>query len=149
MAFDDVTVLVVDDHEHMRTLITTVLRALGFRRLHGASEGEEALSKAAALRPDLIITDLKMPVMDGVRFVQALRRHANTRLAEIPVIMVTGHAHEKNVREALAAGVNEFMAKPVTGQNLAERIRRIVEDHRPFVRSAAYVGPSPRRVAAS
>lgn len=140
----EVDILVVDDHESMRSILGVLLRAFGFARIREAENGEAAL-KALAERPaDLVITDLKMPRLDGLAFVRGLR--AGPKPAALaPVVMVTGHANLTRVAAARDAGVNEVIVKPVTGQLLADRLRRIIADERPFVRSESYVGPCRRR----
>ncbi len=123
--FSNVRILVVDDHESMRLIISTLLRAFGFTTITEAVNGAEAFRITAVFEPDLVITDLRMPVSDGLDLVQLLRKDTESRCYRIPVIMVTGHASESVIRNAIAAGVNQFLAKPVTGRNLAERIRRL------------------------
>lgn len=140
----EVEILVVDDHESMRSILGVLLRAFGFTRIREAEDGEAAL-KALADRPaDLVITDLKMPKLDGLGFVRQLRAGPKPA-AFAPVVMVTGHAAAKRVAAARDAGVNQFIVKPVTGQLLADRLHRIIADDRPFVRCASYVGPCRRR----
>jgi len=118
-----VKILVVDDHESMRLIISTMLRAFGFNLLAEASDGDDALRKLAAFEPDLIITDLRMPGKGGLELVETLRSRDDA--PRVPVIMVTGHASESVIRAALAAGADQFLAKPITGRHLAERIRRL------------------------
>lgn len=122
--FSNVRILVVDDHESMRLIISTLLRAFGFTIISEAVNGEDALRITPIFEPDLVITDLRMPVRDGMALVQSLRQDTESRFRNVPVIMVTGHASESVIRNAIAVGVNQFLAKPITGRSLAERIRR-------------------------
>jgi CheY-like chemotaxis protein len=122
--FSNVRILVVDDHESMRLIISTLLRAFGFTTISEAVNGDDALRMTPIFEPDLVITDLRMPVRDGMALVQSLRQDAESRFQNVPVIMVTGHASESVIRNAIAVGVNQFLAKPITGRSLAERIRR-------------------------
>ncbi|MFC3080381.1 response regulator [Phenylobacterium terrae] len=140
----DVRILIVDDHRNMRTLIKAALYGLGFSKLFEAADGRHALEVMSEARPDLVITDFKMPEMNGLDFVTELRRDAANPFTEVPVIMLTGHTDLHVVRACLRAGVNEFLAKPFTAQALLDRIRRCAEEDRPFIRSAAYTGPWPR-----
>lgn len=140
----DIEILLVDDHETMRTIVATLLRGFGFYRVREAEGGQAALRMLEDLTADLVIADLKMQGMDGIEFTRRLRAEPDRR-SHIPVLMMTGHATPARVVAARDAGVNEFIAKPVTGRTLADRLRRIVEDERPFVRSSAYVGPCRRR----
>ena len=123
--FNKVRVLVVDDHESMRRIITTLLRAFGFSTLLEATDGDEALRLIQTFEPDVIITDLKMPVLNGIDLVQALRADKANKFCDVPVIMVTGHASETVIRTAIAAGIDQFLAKPITPRSLAERLRRL------------------------
>jgi CheY-like chemotaxis protein len=140
----DLEFLVVDDHESMRTIIGALLRAFGSSRIHEAENGEAALRVLAGAPVDIIITDLKMPVLDGLGFVRRLRA-SNGPSARVPVIMVSGHANVERVVAARNAGVNEFIVKPINGPLLADRLRRIIHQQRPFVTSAQYLGPCRRR----
>ncbi len=143
-ALTDVRILIVDDHRNMRKLIAAALGGLGFEKLFEAEDGRVALKMLPDVQPDLIVTDFKMPVMNGVEFVSQLRRDEANPYSEIPVIMLTGHTDEKNVRASLRAGVNEFLAKPFTARALLDRIRACAEEERPFIRSEEYIGPWPR-----
>lgn len=141
----DIEILVVDDHEAMRMIAATLLRGFGFHRIREAEGGLAALRLLEDLVSDLVIVDLKMQGgMDGIEFTRRLRAERDRR-AHIPVLMMTGHATRARVVAARDAGVNEFIAKPMTGRTLADRLRRIVEDERPFVRADGYVGPCRRR----
>jgi PleD family two-component response regulator len=143
--FASVRVLVVDDHENMRLILSVILRAYGVQEIRTCENGAQALAAAADFRPDIIVTDFSMPELDGVAFSAAIRAHPDRGLHTVPIVMVSGHAHARQVIEARDAGVNEFLAKPVTGHNLADRIRRIIEENRLFIRARDYIGPDRRR----
>ena len=83
-------VLVVDDNVGMRRIMTAVLRALGFGSIRLADDAIEAQKMLLQVKPDLIITDLKMPVMDGVTFVRNLRADESHPFSEVPIIVATG-----------------------------------------------------------
>ncbi len=141
----DVRVLVIDDHESMRRILSMLLRAYGFPTIREAENGRHALSLIEDFDPDIVVTDFSMPLMDGITFARELRQFSNPRIAMLPVVMVSGHAHHAHVLHARDAGVNEFISKPITGRSLAERIRRIIVEDRVFVRNEAYAGPCRRR----
>ncbi len=126
----DIRVLVVDDHENMRRILGTLLRGFGFREIRECEDGAKALIEAPTFRPDIIVTDFHMPHLDGVEFARSVRALKDQGLAQAPILMVSGHAYMKQVMAARDAGVNEFLAKPVTGQNLADRITRIIQHER-------------------
>jgi CheY-like chemotaxis protein len=136
--------LVVDDHENMRHILGAVLRGYGFTEVRECGDGASALKLLLYFRPDIVITDFSMPEVDGIAFAQNIRA-LDDPLRYVPIILVTGHASATLVLTARDAGVNEVLAKPVTGRNLADRIRRIIEEERVHVTTADYVGPDRRR----
>jgi CheY-like chemotaxis protein len=138
-------ILVVDDNPHMRTIITEVLRAIGVRDLYEASNGDEAMHKLRAHAVDILLTDLAMEPTDGIELVRRLRTNQDSPNQMLPVIMVSGHASERRVRQARDAGVNEFLAKPITVRGVIERIVEVIDRARPFVRCESYFGPDRRR----
>jgi CheY-like chemotaxis protein len=146
-AVDGPTILVVDDNHHMRLLIMEILRAIGIRDAHEANDGAEALNEMRQRRIDLVITDIAMQPIDGVDFVRLLRNSNDSPNPTVPVIMITGHSTQSKVVEARDAGVNEFLVKPVTAKGVLDRIHRVIDYPRPFIRTADYFGPDRRRRA--
>ena len=146
-AMDGPTILVVDDNHHMRLLIMEILRAIGIRDAHEANDGAEALNEMRQRRIDLVITDIAMQPIDGVDFVRLLRNSNDSPNPTVPVIMITGHSTASKVVEARDAGVNEFLVKPVTAKGVLDRIHRVIDFPRPFIRTADYFGPDRRRRA--
>ncbi len=137
----ELVVLIIDDNEGMRSIMKAVLVALGFTTIRLADDAIEALAKMPIVKPDLIITDIKMPVLDGVTFVRNLRADLSNPFSEVPIIVATGHTEERHVRACLDAGVDQFLAKPITAKALAERITRALSPQREFVRFGNYNGP--------
>lgn len=137
----DLVVLVIDDNIGMRSIMKAVLRALGFLVIRQANDAVEALKIIPDIKPDLIITDIKMPVIDGVTFVRNLRADESNPFSEVPIIVATGHTEERHVRACLDAGVDQFLAKPITGKALADRITRALSPRRRFIRTGDYNGP--------
>jgi CheY-like chemotaxis protein len=112
-----------------------------------ANDGAEALSKMRQQNIDIVITDLSMQPLDGIDFTRLLRTSPDSPNQMCPVIMITGHSTQKRVKEARDAGVTEFLAKPVTARGIIDRITRVVEFPRPFIRNEDYFGPDRRRRA--
>jgi CheY-like chemotaxis protein len=102
--------LVVDDNAVNRKLLEDMLMPLGFI-VDQAEDGEVALRQAEASPPDLVITDVIMPVMDGLTLIQRLR--ADRRLAAIPIVVLSASATDDDRLTALQSGANAFLAKPV------------------------------------
>jgi two-component system, chemotaxis family, chemotaxis protein CheY len=135
------TILVVDDNHHMRSIIKELLRAIGVQEVREANDPVEAFELLKSTPIDLILADLSMPIIDGVEFIRMVRTSADSPNPFLPVIMITGHSE----RSARDAGVNEFLVKPVTAKSLMERLTMIVNHPRAFVRSGSYFGPDRRR----
>jgi CheY-like chemotaxis protein len=142
---DRLTVLVVDDNQHMRSLIRTILEALGVSSIIEARDGQHALEKLSAQQVDLIIVDWNMEPMDGLALTRQIRTSADSPDPFVPIVMLSGHTEKSRVMQARDAGITEFMAKPVSARSLYARIVSIIENPRPFVRTKDYFGPDRRR----
>jgi two-component system, cell cycle response regulator DivK len=107
---DICTVLVVDDHDDIRELISWQLQARGCTVVE-AGNGKEAVELAPRVRPDLILMDLSMPVLDGYEATRQLRVRQETR--DVPVVAVSAFCDASNRQKALEAGCVECVPKPV------------------------------------
>ncbi|MDP1873217.1 response regulator [Phenylobacterium sp.] len=148
----DLKVLVVDDHTNTVRLIVDVLRAAGIGAVFSAAEGLSARQVLAREEPDVVFTDWRMPLMDGLELTRSIRAAAVARDRSvpnpaIPVIMVTGHRSAAEVEVAREAGVNEFVMKPFTPAALLSRLQAVLTQPRSFIVSANYLGPDRRRKA--
>jgi two-component system chemotaxis response regulator CheY len=112
-------ILVVDDSRTMRAIHRSVLKQIGDAEIEEACDGRDAMSKAAAFRPDLILLDGNMPNMDGFTFLKMYRGRGK----KTPIIMVATEADKPNIIEAIKAGVNDYVVKPFTPDVLSERIK--------------------------
>ena len=145
MRFELLRILLVDDNQHMRMLLTEVLRAIGVRRISEATDGAQALAQIRQFQFDIVMTDLSMEPLDGIDFTRLVRNSADSPNPMMPIIMITGHTTQRRVGEARDAGVNEFLAKPVTAQGVIRRLTEVVEHPRPYIRTGDYFGPDRRR----
>lgn len=115
-------VLVVDDEPDMGVNVTRILRRGGYDCL-AAGGGEEALALCEQRRPDLILTDLRMPGMDGLALLRAVRQH----VPPIPVIIFSAYASGATAGEAGAMGASAFLPKPFTGAQLVDAVRAVLD----------------------
>jgi CheY-like chemotaxis protein len=145
LKFELLKILMVDDNHHMRLLLTEILRAIGVREVYEAANGAEALQLLRNNPIDIVMTDLAMQPLDGIDLVRRLRNANESPNPMVPVIMITGHSTLRRVAEARDVGVTEFLSKPVTARGVIERINRVVEHPRPFVKTNSYFGPDRRR----
>ncbi|NIH67134.1 ATP-binding protein [Modestobacter marinus] len=113
------TVLVVDDNADMRTYLTRLLAPIW--RVRTCTDGEEALAAVAEEQPDVVLTDVMMPRVDGFELLRRLRADPATRA--IPVIMLTARAGQEAAVEGFTAGVDDYLAKPFRADELIARVR--------------------------
>jgi CheY-like chemotaxis protein len=144
-SYDNLRALVVEDNLHMRSLLKSLLHAFGIKHIYEAEDGDTAYGVFCHRRPDFVLTDLSMAKADGIAFTKRIRTDVDSPNAYVPIIMVTGHTERPRVEAARDAGVTEFLAKPITAQNLMLRLAEIIERPRPFVKCDDYFGPDRRR----
>ncbi|HEX9428318.1 MAG TPA: response regulator [Candidatus Polarisedimenticolia bacterium] len=119
------TLLVVEDSPTMRQLIAFTLRRLQGCRILEAVDGVDALKKMATDRIDLVITDINMPMMDGLKLVSHLR--GNPRTKSIPIVIVTTEGAEEDRRRGLALGANAYIPKPIQPSDLLKTVTSLLE----------------------
>ncbi|MDT7951779.1 MAG: response regulator [Acetobacteraceae bacterium] len=110
-------ILLSEDHEELWDSLSRRLRRRNFEVVL-AHDGQQTLDQVAAERPDIVLLDLNLPVMDGWTVAQTLREAGN----RVPIIALTAHAMAADRARALAAGCDEFHAKPVTFDELLRQI---------------------------
>ncbi|MGE0251397.1 MAG: response regulator [Dongiaceae bacterium] len=142
---DRLNVLVVDDSKHMRHLIRTLLNAFGVGYVQEAGDGKEAFVRLCQQGYDLVLTDVVMEPVDGISFIERVRKGKDSPDPFIPIIAVTGYTEQFRVYQLRDVGVTEILAKPISAQELAARISAVIENPRPFVRTKTYFGPDRRR----
>jgi chemosensory pili system protein ChpA (sensor histidine kinase/response regulator) len=122
---DQITVLIVDDSPSVRQVNSNLVKNAGWQPIL-ARDGLEALEVLQAFRemPDIILTDVEMPRMDGYELLASLKRQELLR--SIPVIMITSRAGEKHRRKAFDLGVSEYLSKPFEERMLLEKVRELV-----------------------
>lgn len=134
--YGQLKVLIVDDSRLIRSLLRVVLEQ-NFD-VYESENGAEGLSKAIDLVPDLIITDLMMPELDGYQMVKGIRE--NEKVAHIPTVMLTTVDTEFNELEGYRVGVDAYLVKPFTKEQLTVRIDSLIRN-----RMLAYKAPAHRK----
>jgi two-component system, chemotaxis family, chemotaxis protein CheY len=109
-------ILVVEDSPTMRQLISFAMKRIANSRVIEATDGVDALKKLSSDKIDLILCDINMPVMDGLKLVSLVR--GNTTFKDIPIIMVTTEGAEEDRKRAIAIGANAYLPKPIQTQEL-------------------------------
>src|SRR5215471_13529451 len=121
-------ILVVDDEPEAVELVEFNLKQAGFSVVT-AADGAEALNKARATAPNLIVLDLMLPEVDGLEVCKMLRRDSAT--ASVPIIMLTAKASEIDRIVGLELGADDYLTKPFSPRELVLRVRKILERGRP------------------
>jgi two-component system chemotaxis response regulator CheY len=118
------TVLVVDDEAHIRKFVTLILRQLGCTSFLEAGNGEDALATYESARPDLVLMDVNMPIMDGI---DALRR-LRALDPEAKVVMLTSLVNRETIESALALGAYNYIRKDTPKDEIAKALSETIED---------------------
>ncbi|HZN84078.1 MAG TPA: response regulator, partial [Mycobacterium sp.] len=119
-----VRVLIADDNADMRQYLSRLLRSAGYV-VDAVTDGRQALDAVRATLPDLVVSDVMMPRLDGLALVAALR--ADTRTAAVPVLLLSARAGEEASIEGLQAGADDYLVKPFAAAELVARVRANVE----------------------
>jgi len=114
-------VLVVEDHEDTRLMLRTVLEMENFSVLE-AVDGRDALELALLEKPDIILMDLTLPVVDGVTATRAIRK--NKTIGKTPIIFLSGRAEPAGRKAAFAAGCDDYLVKPINLDDVISLMRR-------------------------
>jgi CheY-like chemotaxis protein len=151
LPLEGLRVLAVDDHSFTISLVKDVLYASGAQSVNTARDGAEALEMLRSCQPQLVVTDWRMPGLDGLAFTRTVRRAAvkpDPRVPdpEIPIVLLSAHASALTVEAARKSGVSEVVVKPFPIATLLQRIVAAIATPRPFVVAEAYIGPDRRRL---
>ena len=126
MGADRLKVLAADDDRVVRRIVVTKLSGLGYE-VTDVEDGQEALGLLEGGQvPDLLLTDSLMPRMNGLQLVRAIRQSPDPRLATLPVIMLTSRQGEHDIIEGLEAGLDDYIIKPFSPDELAARVRSVL-----------------------
>jgi CheY-like chemotaxis protein len=117
------TVLLVEDNEDNRIVYSTILRHFGYRVME-ALNGEEGIATARTERPDLILMDISIPIIDGWEATQVLKHDPETR--QIPIIALTAHALASDRERAMQVGCDGYLAKPCEPRAVVAEVQRFL-----------------------
>jgi CheY-like chemotaxis protein len=132
-------ILVAEDNDDNRFVMKTLLELRGYQVVE-ASNGQEAVDAAARARPDLILMDLKMPVLNGLAATRSIRQHAKADVRRVPIVALSAYdpAHHRTV--AMAAGCDDYVLKPIDYDRLESLIESLLANCRP---------PAPEKLVVS
>jgi CheY-like chemotaxis protein len=115
------TILVAEDNEDNRFIMKMLLEMRGYH-VTTAANGREAIASAERERPDLILMDLRMPLLNGLAATRQLRQHSDSRLRQLPVIALSAYDPAQHRAVAIAAGCNDYVTKPIDYDGLEKLI---------------------------
>lgn len=118
------TALVVEDSPTMRQLIVFALRRIRGLEVVEADDGVDALRKMAATKLDLILTDINMPIMDGLKLVKRVR--SDEALKHIPIVIITTEGAEEDRQRALSLGANAYITKPIQAPQVIAKVKELL-----------------------
>src|SRR3954466_11733831 len=118
------TALVVEDSPTMRQLIVFALRRIRGLEVLEADDGVDALRKMAASKLDIILTDINMPIMDGLKLVKRVR--GDELLKNIPIVIITTEGAEEDRQRALALGANAHITKPLQAPQVIVKVKQLL-----------------------
>ena len=121
-----ITILVAEDDEDNRFIMKVLLETRGYRVVTAAN-GYEAIAGAERERPDLILMDLRMPVLNGLATTRKLRQHPEARLRQLPIIALSAYDPAQHRAVAIAAGCNDYVTKPID----YDRLEKLIETFLP------------------
>lgn len=146
MLLQKVSVMVVDPDQRIALIVKHVLLNLGFGTIHMESTSQGAIERLKTDQVDFIITEYDAVPVDGENlFIKYIRTSPESTNQHVPIIMLTGHTLQDEVKNARDMGITEFASKPFTAKSLCDRIVRIIENPRSFIITKRYSGPDRRR----
>ena len=116
------TIMIVDDSASIRTVVGIALRGEGYTVIE-AKDGQDAINKLTGQKVNLIISDVNMPIMDGITFVKHVKQMAAYRFT--PIIMLTTESDESKKREGQAAGARAWVVKPFKPEQMLAAVQRL------------------------
>jgi two-component system chemotaxis response regulator CheY len=116
--------LVVEDSQVMRQLLVFALQRVRELEVIEADDGVDALRKLSSTRFDLIITDINMPIMDGLKLVKRIR--SDDTYKDVPIIVVTTEGSQEDRTRALALGANAYITKPIQGPQVVAKVKELL-----------------------
>lgn len=117
--------LIVEDSPMMRQLLVFALARVKNLRVTEADDGVDGLRKLASARYDIIVTDINMPIMDGLKLVKRIRSDANH--ASTPIIIITTEGSTEDRQRAMALGANAYITKPIQAPQVIQKVKELLK----------------------
>ena len=137
--------MVLDDETSMQQILKGMLRRCGVKAIESCGDGAEAFERMRWFRPDIIFVDWEMEPIDGGDFMRLIRSDSRYHQQRIGLFVVTGFADEKRVTQAIDAGADDFIAKPLSVTSMKSKVFRYIDRRRPDLQERC-VNPSYTRI---
>ena len=147
LVFSQLRVLIVEDERVAANFLRRMLIGFGVSgyNIEWATDGEEARTLFAVNPFDLILMDYEMRPVNGLSFAREIRWHPAFGAQPVPIILITAHTKSYVVQRARDVGINEILVKPVSREDLRQRITLSIEQPRRYIRANGFKGPDRRR----
>jgi len=137
-------ILIADSNAYMRRLTRNMLTTLGAQAVVETDDGVATLEAIRTRNPDVVLLDADLPGYNGMDVARAVRTPGMFPRPHVPIIMLSSHASQSAVADAVRAGVHEFLIKPTSPKALRDRLTSILMKPRPMTRRGDFYGPEPR-----
>lgn len=138
-------ILCADSNSNMRGIYRTLLLDMGVGDVIVADDGAAAYEQFRAAKPDIVITEINLPLLSGLDLAKMIRTRPDSPSRYAPIIVCTADATRQAILAARDWGVTEFLAKPISAKSLQSRIETVIANPRAFVETNGFVGPDRRR----
>ena len=118
-------ILAIEDNQDIRQLIAFILERDGYQ-VFTAEDGISGLSLIKETKPDLVLLDVMMPEFSGFEVLDAIRKDKNSKVREVPILMITSKSTVEDVDQALELGANGYLVKPFRPEKLIEKVRELL-----------------------
>ena len=126
MTVDDARILVIDDEDFVRKIIVQILGRLGIRKVSQAEDGADGLKKTLIVKPHMVLCDIHMEPLDGMKYLSTIRSLNQPEIARTPIIFLTSAAGREKVVRAKELNVSGYMVKPVSVNDVKKQINRVL-----------------------
>lgn len=127
MDLEQVSILIIEDEPYVRTIIRRILANLKIINVHEAAEGGDGLMQTLRVRPSLVLCDVHMQPIDGVKYLRTLRDVKVPQIRDTPVIFLTGDSNQDLVLRARELKVSGYMVKPVSVNDMKKSLGRVLD----------------------
>ncbi len=137
--------LLIEDHGPTVETLRAILQAVGISRISHAGNAAQAMRMLEEQPFDMVLCDFNLGATNGLSLVRSIRKTGGIGNPNVPIVMITAHAETDRVAEAQAAGVDDFLVKPIEPETLTRCLIALFERTPSFVKTKTYAGPDRRR----